>query len=257
MRGALFAASVAFIFLFFCSASYAADPFYADNSLRVMWPDGVPHRDCDPSLSSRIGGSCIQIGEDGSMGAVFLTIHEGYQLGNASLLQAHLDSSQEALADIPRVQVMQTRILSTQPLIGMMDVLRTDGTLSSIERLKDSPIRQTSLLIPIGSRLAQIFVYLPFEGDDAIAMYSTLVESLVSGITVLESPIVPEPKPSGSPEGALALMPRALLWGGLIALVIIAGVVFSSIRRRKQREAEMNSECGMRNAELNDKDSSE
>ena len=236
MRRRGFAVLVALVLEIWCHPSYAEEPFYADSSLTVMWPDGVSHKDCDAALAARIGGTCIQLGEDGSQGAVFLTIHEGYQLGSESLLQAHLDSSQEALADIPRVQVMQTRILSTQPLVGMMDVLRTDGTLSAIERLKDAPVRQTSLLIPVGSRLAQIFVYLPFEGDDSMAMYSTLVEPLVSGIKVLEPPIVPEYKSGGTSEGALALMPRALLWGGLIAMVIIAGIVVSGIRKRKQRE---------------------
>ena len=245
MRRCGFAALAALFFLMLCHTLYAAEPFYSDSSLTVLWPDGVARQDCDPSLASRIGGTCVQIGEKGSLGAVFLTIHEGYRLGSEESLQAHLNSSQEALADIPRVQVMQTRILSTQPLIGMMDVLRTDGTLSAIERLKDAPVRQTSLLIPIGSRLAQIFVYLPFEGDDAIAMYSTLVEFLVSGIRVLEPPLVAENTQTNTSEGALALMPKALLWGGLIAFVIIVGVVFSSIRRRKQRENEFNSECGI------------
>jgi len=208
--------------------------FFGDDAVTIGWPADVPSRACPPALEARAGSPCRLVGADGSLGAVFMTDHPGYALGTAAALERHLADSKEALADIARIHVMQTRVVRTDPLVGMMEILRNDGTLRELPAFEGSAVRQSSLLIPTGDRLVQVFVYLP-ENDAAADVYEPLLLGLQSGIAVRVPPVAPaEPAPTPDSPGIASLLPRALFWGVLIAAVII--LCLSIARRLRRRD---------------------
>lgn len=227
---AAFAAFLLYVCLHSSTAHAEASIFFADDTLSISWPSGVERTDCSSELRAKVGETCAQLGPEGRLGVIFLTKNAGYALGNEGALSAHLKASEEALSGIPNIHVMQSRVLQTSPLLGLMEILRKDGGLAGIEGLGQPPIRQTSFLIPVGSELAQVFVYLPSEDTVSAGIYAQLFEHLQAEIRVLK---VPESAIENEPEvqeGALSLMPKALLWGGLIALI---GILWVTVRRRR------------------------
>ena len=114
-------------------------------------------------------------------------------------------------------------------MLGLMEILRKDGGLPGISALAHPPVRQTAFLVPNGNRLAQVFIYLPLDGDEASQIYQTLFETMVAGIAVYEKPIVPaeRTKEQGS---VLQILPKALMLGGAVALI---GIFIIRLRRRR------------------------
>ncbi len=241
LNSAVLAIVVAIVYLSPRAVLGQSEVFYLDEGISIPWPVGIERQGCDEGLKARAGSSCAIIGsKEEPIGAVFMTLHEGYSLGSREALERHLNDSQGALADIPRIHVMQTRIVREEPLIGLMEVLRKDGTIQSVAGLNRLPVRQTSFLVPTGTRLAQVFVYLPMDGEDAARVYESFFQVLSEDIKVLKEPSVPE-KAVSRPTGAMELMPRALWGGGLIAAVVILVALVSAQlrRRRKNKEDEL------------------
>lgn len=233
-------------FLFFAMsampASGYAEALYSDEAVNLEWPDDVTLVACEPELAARAGVSCARIGKDGSLGAVFVTKSPGYQLGSEALLSEHLRKSEEALADIPRIHVMQSRVFRASPLVGLMEILRKDGTLETVSGLRGHAIRQSSLMIPADDKLYQVFIYLPIDGDDQLYMH--LIDALE--ISVKIAPIEPENsvvQETQADNGALSLLPVASGIGLGIALVAILGICYLNKRRRDEREEELQREA--------------
>lgn len=211
-------------------AQSSASIWYADDAIRIPWPSELERFPCSSELQAKAGISCVQLGTDGSLGAVFLTVNDGYALGSEQALEQHLKSSEEALTGIPNIHVMQSRVLKTEPMLGLMEILRKDGGLPGISALSQPPVRQTAFLVPTGHRLAQVFIYLPLDGDEAARIYQTLFDTMVAGIAVYQAPELPADR-SGKPQGGvLQILPKALMLGGVIALV---GIVIIRLRRRR------------------------
>ena len=231
------AAVWAAFFLFFVAISFPgmlwAEPLFSDDAVSVIWPEDVPHVPCEPELASRAGAACARLGTDGGLGAVFVTRNAGYSLGNEALLSAHLRQSEEALADIPRIHVMQSRVFRTSPLVGLMEVLRKDGTLESVAGLRGRAIRQSALLIPAGDSLYQVFIYLPIDGDDQLYMH--LLADMA--VEVKQAPRVEDKPQPVEGHGALDLLPMASGIGLAIALAVILCLWHISRRRRADKDA--------------------
>ena len=228
----LCAAFAAFLFYMvpISALAQSSEPvFYADDAISIPWPAELERTPCSPELQAKAGISCAQVGTDGSLGAVFLTVNEGYALGSEQALEQHLKSSEEALTGIPNIHVMQSRVLKPEPMLGLMEILRKDGGLPGVAALSDPPVRQTAFLVPTGNRLAQVFIYLPLEGEEASKIYQTLFDTMVAGIAVYEKPIVPaeRTKEQGS---VLQILPKALMLGGAVALI---GIFIIRLRRRR------------------------
>lgn len=242
-----------------------AEPVTYSNAFSVSWPDLIERHECIEHLKSQsLENGCFQLGEGGMLGVVFVTLHSGYALGSQERLEKHLRDSEEALSHIPRIHVLQSRVIKTEPLIGLMEIERRDGTLSQIELLRDMPIRQTSLLIPTGDKLAQIFIYLPMHHEAANAVYTSFMEEVIPKIDVMEAPVGGVLVASDPPSGALDLMPKALWMGGIFAaFVILLLSIASQIRRRqkKREDARMNAQIGemqdFANDEISDQRTSE
>ena len=248
------AAVCAAFFLFFAVMSFSgmlwADPLFSDEAVTVDWPADVPHVPCEAELASRAGVACARLGADGNQGAVFVTKNAGYSLGNEALLSAHLRQSEEALADIPRIHVMQTRVFRTSPLVGLMEVLRKDGTLEAVEGLRGREIRQSSFLIPASDCLYQVFIYLPVDGDDRL--YVHLLEDMAIQVTV--APKVEEKPQVSEGHGALELLPMASGIGLAVALTVILCLWHISRRRRADKDAAFDLEVAKASRESGDFD---
>ena len=233
------AALAAFVFGSFSTAFAQDRVLFQNDELTIAWPESIQYTECAADLKAKAGAACRQLGPDGSQGAVFLTIHNGYELGSLEALQNHIDASEQALANIPRIHVMQSRILNRDPLMGMMEILRNDGTLKDIENLRDGTVRQTSILIPASDLLVQVFIYLPNEDENSVLMLQTLVNTVSQNSVVRVPPVAPQIiPPENKPSGTLELLPKALWIGGIIALI---GIVCVSIhtqitRARRRRE---------------------
>ncbi len=228
----------AFAAFVFSALAYADEGFfYSDEYVSIPWPENVAFSSCSEELRAKAGAACRLIGENGELGAVFLTIHQGYALGTPQALQKHLEDSEAALSQISRIHVMQTRIVHEEPLMGMMEVLRNDGTLNSIKALNGAEIRQTSLLIPADNALAQVFIYLPMNADFSANMLDALVQNMTAEIQVHKEPGVLDGDENAQPEGALALMPRAACFGiAIAALVILIFSIRARLARARRRE---------------------
>ncbi len=215
-----------------------AQTLYSSGDLTIPWPDGIARTDCTSQRLQGTNVACVQIGQDGQDGAVFVTRHPGYRLNRIDRLQKHLESSEAALRDIPNVRVMQSRILSEQPLVAIMEILRNDATISDIRALEEPPVRQTSLIIPIGDELSQIFIYLPLEGHEAGAQYQTLVETFTGTMQVDQKldTSSPESDASAAPAGTLSLLPRALAVGIGLSLLIIGLLALRTYLARREKE---------------------
>ena len=210
---------------------------YRDEHLVIPWPEALARTPCEPELQARAGIACARIGQEGTLGAVFLTMHSGYALTADEAVQRHLTDSEQALADIPNVHVMQTRILSHNPLVATMEILRRDGALPAIPDLSTGPIRQTSFLYPFDDKLAQVFVYLPLDGDEAVAAYTQLSQVLPRAeIVSSRAPATDGTDQEGNaPEGVFALLPRALIFGAILAVLIIGGLAMARFWRARFR----------------------
>ena len=215
-----------------------AENLYDGSDLTIPWPDTIDKTACTSQRLQSGNIACAQIGINGQDGAVLVTRHQGYQLNRHDKLQDHLQASEAALADIPNVRVMQSRILSDQPLIGMMEVLRKDATISDISALSEPPVRQTSLLIPIGNELTQIFIYLPIDNPNAESQYLTLVQTFTSQIHVEQHLDLSEPNSNDNPpsSGTLVLLPRACIMGVILSVLIIALIALRTRLRRQEKE---------------------
>jgi hypothetical protein len=234
------------LFLSALPATGFADPFYNSSDLTIPWPDTIDKTECTSQRLQNGNIACAQIGQNGQDGAVLITRHQGYQLNRRDKLQAHLQASENALSDIPNVRVMQSRILSDQPLIAMMEILRKDATISDISALSNPPVRQTSLLIPIGNELAQLFIYLPIDTPDAESQYLTLVQTFTSQIKVDQQldTSTPDNDEISHANSTLALLPRALITGTILSLLIIGLIVLRTrlSRRAKERQQQREEE---------------
>lgn len=233
------AAFAAFVFFDISTAFAQENVFFQSDELTIAWPVNVEYASCNADLKSKAGAACRQLGADGEKGAVFLTVHQGYELGTVDALQKHLGESEEALENIPRIHVMQSRILNRDPLIGMMEILRNDGTLKNIEGLRHDTVRQTSILIPVGNMLAQVFIYLPENDETSVLLLQNLVEAFSEHSTVHIPPVVPEQMvPERKHAGTLDLLPKALWIGGIIALIgiLCISVHAQIVKTRRRRE---------------------
>lgn len=212
----------------------APSTLYTDGVLTLTHPDGVLLSACTDELAQKAGKACFRIGQTGDDGAIFITVHEGYALASHTALSQHLASSEGALTDVRRVRVLQSRILSDSPLVGVLEVEREDRGIAELLTM-NPPIRQTSFLYPHGSLLVQVFVYLSMNSPQE-ELYRTLFEAF-SHPQIDENALHSE-KSSGdisanaqndSPNGIRPMLPRALLFGAILAIL---GIAFLHIRKR-------------------------
>jgi len=240
----LLPALVAKIIAFLACLSFAclahAEPgenyFFADEGLSVTLPKGIETHPCDAELALKAGLGCMRLGKNGQEGVVFFRLDEGYYLDTPAQMTAHLDASDSALRDIPNIHVMQTRILSLTPLVGLIDIIRRDEAVSAVTALQSGNIRQTSFLIPTGDRLAQVFVYVSLDDASAVAIYDAFMANFVSGIQVMAEPVSDphQAQAAQSSPTALSVLPLAACLGGAIALTAIL-VLWWSARLRAAR----------------------
>ena len=215
-----------------------AQMLYQDDDISIPWPEQIPSIPCNSSRLVNAGIACVQLGNDGNDGAVFVSRHPGYHLNRADRLQKHLDESENALADIPNVRVMQTRIASQRPLIAVMDVLRNDATIVDIAALTTPPMRQSAVIIPIGDQLVQVFIYLPMNAPDAEETYQTLTNTFVTQIKANQQLDTnpPAPKDEAKPAGTLGLLPLSLAIGVGISIIIIAFLALRAHLAAKRKD---------------------
>lgn len=239
-KNAAFAAFFVCLCLLFSDEVRAEDGvFFGDEQIVIRWPKDVEFVECSASLKAKAGKYCRQLGEHGEVGAVFLTDHLGYALGRRDRLERHLAQSEGALSDIHGVRVIQSRVVRETPLMGLMEIERSDGTLREISAFEHSSVRQTSLLIPTGDRLVQIFIYLPEDSEDGMRLYEPIVMGLEAGITVNVHGNESEVTSSDQTQsGVVTLLPRALFWGILVTAVVVLIISISSRMRRRRRERE-------------------
>lgn len=236
------------LFLLFClmlqagPAEAQAPKFYQSESLDITLPSGIDLSPCSIDLTQKSGLACRRLGKDGQEGVVFLTITKGYAMTGRQALENHLLASEASLQDIPNITVMQALILNDSPLIGLLEILREDDAVLEVTELSKPPLRQSSFLIPLDSELAQVFVYLSTSDENAPALHAKLLAELPKGIRakqVLRATTHSEQSANVSrPKGNIALLPIALAIGGLLALVVIAGLSISHFRRQKKRDKE-------------------
>ncbi|MCL2325553.1 MAG: hypothetical protein FWC40_03485 [Proteobacteria bacterium] len=222
--------------------------FYADEGLIIALPKGIETHSCDEELALKAGRGCMRLGQNGQDGVVFFRLDGGYYLDTPAQMNAHLEASANALRDIPNVHVMQTRILSPSPLVGLIDIIRRDEAVSAITALQSGNIRQTSFLIPTGDRLAQIFLYVSLDDASAVALYDTFLANFVSGIQVMAEPVSDphQPQAAQSSSRALSVLSTAAILGGAIALTVILVLWWSARLRaaRRRRDEETSEDLG-------------
>ena len=222
--------------------AFAQTEFIHNDDVVITLPEGIHTEDCEESLALKAGGGCLRIARDGAEGVLFYRQSAGYALMAAPALEKHILDSVSALSDIPNIHVRDSRILPSSSLLGMIDLVRSDAAVAEITGLAHPPISQTSILIPLPQQLGQLFIYLSSEEEAAQQLREDLVAQAPQAIRVLaKAPAPPqEPAPSVTPppEGTLALLPRALLFGGAAALFIILLLHLSSQLRKKSRSEE-------------------
>ena len=235
------------LFLTTTAMAYAQTPFFEDDLIKIAWPQSIPSQPCSAKLQEQFSSACRQIGEDGQAGLVFISSHPGFELGSPQSLNAHIQESEKALAHIDSVHVMQAKLLDEPTLMGAMDILRKDNMRLGITSLANPPIRQTSLLIPAGDSLYQIFIYLPMEDTQVkignkslIPAFTEMLHFFLHQTKVKVPPSVPPTPPASAsqpPTGALSLMPSALLIGGGTAVLFILLFILRTWLKRRQQSA--------------------
>ncbi len=222
--------------LFVCSSACAQTVFIHNDDLKFSLPDSVLTADCDPDLAAKAGDACTQIMlNDEPAGVIFYRQTAGYALTAPGALEAHLQDSVAALSDMPNIKVTNVRILPGETPLGVMEVLRTDAAVANVTKISKPPITQTSLLIPIGSKLAQLFIYLPQNDEAAQKIGQTIINSAPQNVQVFAKPVS-----TTAPTGSLSLLPQAFLWGGAAALLIILILHLLARKRQKARENDEN-----------------
>ena len=233
---------------------------YEDDEISIPLPDNLLLTKCTDTLSEKFPSGCrliipfspsvypvdadhyisfIHPPED-PLGIIFVTISDKFTLHSKDGLQKHLEESESALSGRDSVQVMQSRILNTQPLTGMMDILRKDGVLTVIPALSQPPVRQTSLIFPTKDKLVQVFFYLPIDKTEAVDIYTQLLEFFPQNVSIFSPPIeIPEETSDQEPSGVLSLMPRALILGGTFSILFMILLCVRSRISRKNRERKM------------------
>ena len=228
------------ILLISSPVAFAQEVFLDNDDVRVVFPAGIHTADCSPELAAKAGDACIRLGEDGQAGVVFWRVSSGYSLTAPGALDKHIRQSVDALANIPNIEVINAWMLQTTPPIGAMEVRRSDSSVSELTSITPLPVIQTSILIPLGNRLGQMFIYTPENSGSSAELTKQLVGSVAQNIEVRAAPVnapQPESSPTGIlPAGSFSLLPRALLWGGAAALLIILVLHIFARRRAKNRE---------------------
>ena len=226
--------------LLYTSCAYAQSVFYEDDIIRITWPDSINSSACPDSIANKYK-NCKQFGSPETIGIAFVTIHDNFQLGTTELLQKHLDDSELKLSKVSSIQVMQSKIISDSPLVAMMNILRKDSIFSDIPTLSNPPLNQISFIIPAGNQLIQIFIYLPLDNPQMEPVFTSLFDYYSQNITVKAPPAIPEPQqmPQNPPQGALSLMPKALIYGGIFAILFIALLILRAHLSRKNKDREI------------------
>lgn len=182
-------------------------------------------------------------------GAVLVTANDGYDLTTRQALERHLDQSRGALAGIENIEVVASEIVenaSTTDLIARLELLRNDGGIARRFSLLP-PVRQISYLYPHGSQLVQVFVYASADSasDDVVnriertlksARFKSPQNDCSLGDENCDDSTRPNAVDDKTTDGALALMPRALFYGGAIALAIILILHLRTRIRRRQTD---------------------
>ena len=228
------------LIILFPVRTYAQSVFYEDENIRITWPDTINASPCPDNISNKYT-NCRQFGDPDTIGIAFVTIHENFKLGTPELLQNHLDASEHELARVSSIQVMQSKIISDTPLVAMMNVLRKDSIFADIKSLSTPPLNQVSFIIPAGNQLIQIFIYLPLDDPRMEPVFTSLFDYYSKNITVKTPPSIPETQQVSQdpPQGALSLMPKALIYGGIFAILFIALLIFRSYLSRKNKDREI------------------
>ncbi len=232
------------------SLAFAQTNFIDNDELKIDLPNAFVTTDCSPELSAKAGDACLRLGKDGQNGVIFFRQADGYHITTPEQLDEHVHQSIEALSDVPNVQIRDAKRLADAPLIATIDLVRSDQAVADITGLAQPPISQTSLIIPTHGKLAQLFVYLPANDADAQHIVQDLLKQAPHLVT-LKKPLVPSATPTSNanpdtvgiiPSGSLSLLPRALLWGGAGALLIILILHLAARKRQKQREQDETSQ---------------
>ncbi len=229
----------------------AGSPFYDGRFLQIGALRGVTLSPCGDEIGAAAGGLCYQIGENGSAGAVLMTVRDGYRLADRQAMARHLAQSREALGGIVNVEVISAEILPTDDhddIVGRMEIVRRDRGVADLFGLTP-PLRQISYLYPFGSQLTQVFVYVGSGGDsDKIlagiepslknphfkSKQSDCIEENDINCAIAEKNSATPDASAG--DGVLSLLPRALLYGATIALTIILLLHLNARRRRHCRK---------------------
>lgn len=222
--------------------SSAIDPFYDGRDLRIDNFEGVELEPCRDEISAGTGGLCYIIA---GHGAILVTVNDGYDLATRLALERHLIQSRDALAGMKNVEVVGAEIVEDSPnsaLMARFEVLRCDRGIADRFGIS-SPVRQISYLYPYRSQLVQVFVYVGLDdaSPDVLehienTLKSAHFKSPQNGCSSDDGQCSPlEDDTATEPRGAMALMPRALLYGGAIALTIILILnIRGRIRRRQE-----------------------
>ena len=216
-----------------------AENIYNNEIITITWPSDFSYDSCPAQILDQYD-HCLVFKYNHITGIAIVTENNNFQLGTQDSLQNHLNDSENALQKIPEVHVMQSRIINDSPLIAEMDVLRKDSIFKDIPDLSKPPIIQTSFIIPAQNNLYQIFIYLPADDPESELLYSKLRSHFSQNIIVKIPPQIPQNNTNHEPpQGALSLMPKALIFGGLFAILFIALLAVRSYLSRKYKESEL------------------
>ena len=231
-----------------------AQPFYDGRFLEIGAFPGVMLAPCSEEIAAAAGGLCYQIGENGSAGAVLMTVRDGYRLADRQAMALHLSQSRAALAGIVNVEVISAEILPSDDqdvIVGRMEVVRRDRGVADLFGLVP-PLRQISYLYPFGSQLTQVFIYVGSGAgsDETLAgiepslknphfksKQTDCIEENGGGCANVEKNAAAD---ASAGDGVLSLLPRALLYGAAIALTIILFLHLNARRRRRRNDDAQN-----------------
>ncbi|MFA5625796.1 MAG: hypothetical protein WC966_12230 [Bradymonadales bacterium] len=200
---------------------------YSDANIVLTLQEQYSARDCEDSPH---GKKCMEL--IAPFDARIIVEHnKGYALSNEIALLKHMSDSAEAIKDIPRIRLSQSRILQNAPLIGLIEVLRDDEAAKSLLPIGSTgQVVQSAILIPLQDELYQVFVYSEeAEGTQRVGLVQNIAQSVV-----LHAPL----SEISAPSTAMSLR-IAVIAGASLALIVVVFIqVNTYLRRRKRRREE-------------------
>lgn len=153
---------------------------------------------------------------------------EGYHLDSELMLLKHMNDSAAAMQDIPNIRVRQTRIFSQSPIVGFIELERSDEAAKTLSPLHAIPLLQSALLIPSQGSLYQVFVY---TQEQVHKEKELLLEAILAGVE-LQSP------KQEAKSSTLTTLRIAIIVGACTALLVIVFLQLSAYMRMRKRRRE-------------------